>query len=87
VMWINPVDAGPRGVCNGDTCYVFNDRGKLAIKAWVTKRIVPGVVAIYEGAYFQPDEQGIDRGGCVNTLTNDAYSPEERQRLRQPLSR
>lgn len=75
VMWINPADAGPRGVRNGDTCYVFNDRGKLAIKAWVTKRIMPGVVSIYEGAYFQPDDDGIDRGGCVNTLTNDAYSP------------
>jgi anaerobic dimethyl sulfoxide reductase subunit A len=75
VMWINPVDAEPRGVRNGDTCLVFNDRGKLAIKAWVTKRIVPGVVAIYEGAWFQPDGEGVDRGGCVNTLTNDAYSP------------
>jgi len=75
MMWINPVDAASRGILHGDTCYVFNDRGKLAIKAKVTKRIMPGVIAIYEGAWFNPDEKGIDRGGCVNVLTNDAYSP------------
>lgn len=75
VVWINPVDAEPRGIRDGDEVYVFNDRGKLAIKAWVTKRITPCVVSIYEGAWYKPDEEGIDRGGCVNVLTNDAYSP------------
>ncbi len=74
-VWINPVDAEARGIRNGDEVYVFNHRGKLAIKAWVTKRIIPGVVSIYEGKYFQPDENGIERGGCVNVLTPDAYSP------------
>jgi len=75
VMWINPVDAEPRGICDGDEVYVFNDRGKLAIKAWVTRRIIPGVVSIYEGAWYDPDEEGIDRGGCANVLTDDTYSP------------
>ena len=74
-VWINPVDAETRGVRDGDEVYVFNDRGKLAIPAWVTKRIMPGVVCIYEGAWYNPDEEGIDRGGCPNVLTNDAYSP------------
>jgi len=74
-VWINPVDAEARGVSDGDQVYVFNDRGKLAITAWVTRRIVPGVVCIFEGAWFNPDEKGIDRGGCANVLTKDAYSP------------
>ena len=75
VMWINPADAEPRGIRNGDEVYVFNDHGKLAIKAWVTRRIIPGVISIYEGAWYNPDEDGIDRGGCVNVLTDDTYSP------------
>lgn len=73
-MWINPKDAAPRGISDGDPVYVFNDRGKVAIEAWVTQRIIPGVVCIFEGAWYDPDENGIDRGGCANTLTNDAYS-------------
>jgi anaerobic dimethyl sulfoxide reductase subunit A len=72
--WINPVDAEPRGIKDGDEIHVFNDRGRLAITAWVTKRIMPGVICIFEGAWYDPDENGIDRGACANTLTNDAYS-------------
>ena len=47
----------------------------MAIPAWLTERIIPGVVSIFEGAWYAPDEQGIDRGACANTLTKDAYSP------------
>ncbi|CAB1068575.1 Anaerobic dimethyl sulfoxide reductase chain A (EC, molybdopterin-binding domain [Olavius algarvensis Delta 1 endosymbiont] len=72
--WINPVDAAPRGIEDGDEIFVFNDRGKVAIQAWVTQRIIPGVVSIFEGAWYTPDKDGIDRGACANTLTNDAYS-------------
>jgi anaerobic dimethyl sulfoxide reductase subunit A len=72
--WINTVDAQARGIENGDCIYVFNDRGKLAIHALVTERIIPGVICIYEGAWYEPDENGIDRGGCVNVLTDDGYT-------------
>jgi anaerobic dimethyl sulfoxide reductase subunit A len=72
--WINPVDAEPRGIKDGDEISVFNDRGEVAIKAWITERIIPGVVSIFEGAWYAPDKKGIDRGACANTLTNDAYS-------------
>ncbi|MGD9138126.1 MAG: molybdopterin-dependent oxidoreductase [Desulfobacterales bacterium] len=72
--WINPTDANPRGIKDRDEIYVFNDRGKVAIRARVTERIIPGVVSIFEGAWYTPDQDGIDRGACANTLTNDAYS-------------
>jgi len=72
--WVNPADAEPRGIKDGDEIHVFNDRGKVAIKVRVTERIIPGVVSIFEGAWYNPDKNGIDRGGCANTLTRDAYS-------------
>ena len=73
-VWINPVDAEVRGIKNGDEVMVFNDRGRVAIPAWVTERIMPGVVCIYEGGWYDPDAWGIDRGGCANVLTRDEYS-------------
>lgn len=75
VAWINPIDAKPRGIRDGDEILVYNDRGKITIKAWLTERIIPGAISIFEGTWYDPDENGIDRGGCVNTLTKDAYSP------------
>ncbi len=74
-VWINPVDARARGICNGGRVRVFNDRGAVAIEARVTGRIMPGVVSMGQGAWYQPDENGIDRGGCVNVLLNDTHSP------------
>jgi anaerobic dimethyl sulfoxide reductase subunit A len=72
--WVNPVDAKQRGIIDGDDILVFNGRGKVAITAWVTERIIPGVICIFEGAWYNPDKEGTDRGACANTLTNDAYS-------------
>jgi anaerobic dimethyl sulfoxide reductase subunit A len=36
---------------------------------------MPGVIDIPQGAWYAPDEKGVDRGGCANTLTNDVTSP------------
>ena len=71
---MNPADAEIRGIRDGDTVLVYNDRGTISINAWVTRRIIPGVVAMPEGAWYSPDEDGVDRGGCANTLTKDAMS-------------
>jgi anaerobic dimethyl sulfoxide reductase subunit A len=72
---INTVDAAARGIRNGDTVRVFNDRGTIALSAKVSERIMPGVIDIPQGAWYAPDEKGVDRGGCANTLTNDVTSP------------
>ena len=74
-IWINPVDATPRGIKNGQKVRVFNDRGTVLIQAKVTQRIMPGVVAMGQGAWYSPDEHGIDQGGCANTLTRDEPGP------------
>ncbi len=74
-MLINQTDAESRGIKDGDKVMVFNDRGKLIIIAKVTERIMPGVVDIPHGAWYDPDENGVDRGGNPNVLIKDQYSP------------
>lgn len=72
---VNTSDARTRGIKDGDQVRVFNDRGETVIPARVTQRIMPGVVDIPEGAWYDPDEDAIDRGGCPNVLTRDESSP------------
>jgi anaerobic dimethyl sulfoxide reductase subunit A len=74
-VWINSLDAKRRSINNGDMVDVFNDRGRIRIPAKVTERIIPGAVCVYQGAWFNPNEDGIDISGCANVLVNDNYSP------------
>ena len=74
-LWISTQDAQSRGIRNGDKVRVFNDRGETIIQAKVTERIIPGVVSLGEGAWYQPDKKGRDRAGSPNVLTRDHYSP------------
>ncbi len=74
-VFINPLDAEPRGISNGDEVKVFNDRGATLVRCRVTKRIMPGVIAIPQGAWWSPDEKGVDRRGSVNVLTSERWTP------------
>lgn len=74
-VWINRLDAEARGIGDGDTVRIFNDRGQMLVQAKVTERILPGVVDIPQGAWYSPDKRGVDHGGCANVLTCDRPSP------------
>jgi anaerobic dimethyl sulfoxide reductase subunit A len=74
-LHINPEDAKKRGIGDGEKIRVFNDRGVIITTARVTDMIMKGVVSLDSGAWFDPDERGIDRGGSVNCLTLDRTSP------------
>ncbi len=74
-VFLNSIDAAARKIANGDEVLVFNDRGRMLIRCRVTRRIMPGVVAIPQGAWWKPDDQGVDRGGSINVLTSERWTP------------
>jgi anaerobic dimethyl sulfoxide reductase subunit A len=74
-MWISREDARARRIREGDRVRVWNDRGALLIRAHVTGRIRPGVVAIPQGAWFSPGKDGVCRRGCINVLTSQQPTP------------
>jgi molybdopterin guanine dinucleotide-containing S/N-oxide reductase-like protein len=74
-IWINASDASSRGINQGDTVLVNNGRGQLLAAAMITQRIIPGAVRLCQGSWYNSanpsDPQGLDLGGCPNTLTSD----------------
>lgn len=73
-LWINQEDAKARGLVQGDEVEVLSARGRVRIRVFITRRIMQGVTAIPQGAWFQPDS-GVDMGGNINTLTTQRPSP------------
>jgi trimethylamine-N-oxide reductase (cytochrome c) len=70
-VWIHPSDAAKRGIKHGDIVKVYNERGFVLGAAYLTERIMPGVVSMDHGAnvnLLSLAERG-DRGGAINLIT------------------
>jgi len=68
--WINPEDAAKLDIRHGDVMEVYNERGRVLVGAYVTERVMPGVISIDHGARYDPIIPGeLDRGGAINTIT------------------
>ena len=65
LLQMNPVDAEARGLSHDDIVHVFNDRGDMKLRLFLTEGIVPGTVATQSG--WTPD-YFID--GCHQNLTH-----------------
>lgn len=74
VVWINSADAKARNIQNGDIVQVFNGRGTVQVRAFVTNRIKQGVVSIENGrwaSFSGPEGDGTDTTGAQGTLLRD----------------
>ncbi|WP_017429398.1 trimethylamine-N-oxide reductase TorA [Vreelandella jeotgali] len=71
--WMNPKDAGERDIQDGDVVRVYNNRGHILAGAVVTEDLMPGVIRIQEGGWFDPvnprEIGSLCRYGDVNNLT------------------
>lgn len=70
-IMMNDKDAKKLGIKNGDVVRVFNKRGEVLAGAVVTSDIMQGVMRLCEGGWYDPDENGLCKYGCVNVLTMD----------------
>ncbi|MBL6456354.1 molybdopterin guanine dinucleotide-containing S/N-oxide reductase [Belnapia sp. T6] len=75
VMRINPADATPRGIADGDVVRLRNARGACLATAAVSGDVMPGVVQLPTGAWYDPEDPAEDGSPCVhgnpNVLTRD----------------
>ena len=68
-VWLHPAEAEKHGIKHGDIVSIINDRGTVLGGAYITERVMPGVVYIDHGAKWDPIVPGeIDRGGAINTI-------------------
>ena len=73
---INPKDARPRGIADGDVVRVFNDRGQLKVRARLTEAIKPGVVNCYQGGWDTIKVKHYIEGH-PNNLTHQIANPAQ----------
>jgi anaerobic dimethyl sulfoxide reductase subunit A len=69
-LQMNPADAARRGIGTGDEIRVFNRNGVVHVRVNITDDIMQGVVSLHEGVWVQLDENGEDRAGSANLLTD-----------------
>ncbi|WP_323039157.1 molybdopterin-dependent oxidoreductase [Gemmobacter sp.] len=75
VMRMHPADAAARGIADGAVVRVFNARGACLAAVELSDDLLPGVLQLSTGAWYDPaegdDPQPLDRHGNPNVLTAD----------------
>jgi len=68
---MHPADAAARGIAGGMLVRLFNERGACLAGAVLSDAVMPGIVQLATGAWYDPAPDGLDRHGNVNVLTLD----------------
>ncbi len=72
---IHPSDAAARGIKSGDIVRIFNERGAFLAGAAIADHLLPGVLQIATGAWYDPLQGGqsgtLDKHGNPNVVTLD----------------
>jgi anaerobic selenocysteine-containing dehydrogenase len=78
VLEMNPVDAEKRGIRDTDIVVVFNDRGRVKLKAKIHEGIRPGVVNIPQGwepsNYIEGSHQALTHD-VINQVQQSVFVP------------
>jgi biotin/methionine sulfoxide reductase len=69
-MEINPNDAEIRGINEGDIVRVFNDRGACLCGVKITKDVMPGVIIISTGSWYDPVDPANRKSMCKHGNPN-----------------
>jgi biotin/methionine sulfoxide reductase len=72
-LYIHPDDAQARGIAADDLVKVYNQRGAMICGAVISDNMMPGVILVSTGAWFDPDPTGVVscKHGNPNVLTPD----------------
>jgi biotin/methionine sulfoxide reductase len=68
---MHPADAKARGITHGDVVKLFNRRGACLAVASISDAVMPGVIQLSTGAWYDPDATGMCKAGNPNVLTRD----------------
>ena len=75
VARLNPKDAHTRGILDGDIVRIMNERGACLAAARITSDVMPGVIHLPTGAWYDPEPTDAANPACVhgnpNVLTRD----------------
>ncbi|MDR2106502.1 MAG: molybdopterin-dependent oxidoreductase [Coriobacteriales bacterium] len=72
---MNSGDARRLGIEDGASVELYNRRGCVRTVVRASSNIMPGVLALAQGAWYTPDDQGIDTRGSINVLTTSTPTP------------
>lgn len=81
VIAVNPADLEGKGIANGDTVRVFNDRGEIKVKVQANESIRPGSARMYEAATSDFTVEG-----NMQALTNDFVPPRGAALMMGPVA-